>query len=127
MRDPRITDPDRLADRGAADHPLTASLQPAFENVRWLPAERISLLLNDVKNLASGNALSKAADPELRQVADYGRLVQISRMAMTVVVLAAAIAGLVYALQKVAPKLRARNAVEAVIRSYRSPARPSPS
>jgi phosphate transport system permease protein len=87
------------------------------ENVRSLPPERMSLLLNDVKNLASGNALSQAADPELRQAADYyRRMVQISRMAMTVVVLAAAIAGLVYARQKVAPKLRARNAVEAVIR-----------
>ena len=43
-------------------------------------------------------------------------MVQISRLAMMVVVLAAAIAGLVYARQKVAPKLRARNAVEAVIR-----------
>ena len=87
------------------------------ENVRSLPPERISLLLNDVKNLASGNVLSQAADPELRQAADYyRRMVQISRMAMTVVVLAAAIAGLVYARQQVAPKLRARNAVEAVIR-----------
>ena len=87
------------------------------ENVRSLPPERMSLLLNDVKNLANGDVLSQAADPELRQAADYyGRMVQISRLAMMVVVLAAAIAGLVYARQKVAPKLRARNAVEAVIR-----------
>jgi phosphate transport system permease protein len=87
------------------------------ENVRSLPSERMSLLLNDVKNLANGDVLSQAADPELRQAADYyGRMVQISRLAMMVVVLVAAIAGLVYARQQVAPKLRARNAVEAVIR-----------
>jgi phosphate transport system permease protein len=86
------------------------------DSARSLPPERMSLLLNDVKNLANGDVL-RAADPELRQAADYyGRMVQISRLAMMVVVLAAAIAGLVYARQKVAPKLRARNAVEAVIR-----------
>ena len=96
-------------------HSLLVSSLP--DSARSLPPERMGLLLNDVKNLASGNVLSRAADPELQQAADYyGRLVQISRMAMTVVVLAAAIAGLVYARQKVAPKLRARNAVEAVIR-----------
>jgi phosphate transport system permease protein len=96
-------------------HSLLVSSLP--ESARSLPPERMSLLLNDVKNLASGNVLSRAVDPELQQAADYYRqVVQISRMAMTVVVLAAAIAGLVYARQKVAPKLRARNAVEAVIR-----------
>jgi phosphate transport system permease protein len=96
-------------------HSLLVSSLP--ESARSLPPERMSLLLNDVKNLASGNVLTRAVDPELQQAADYYRqVVQISRMAMTVVVLAAAIAGLVYARQKVAPKLRARNAVEAVIR-----------
>jgi phosphate transport system permease protein len=96
-------------------HSLLISSLP--ENVRSLPPERMSLLLNDVKNLANGDVLSQAADSELRQAADYyGRMVQISRLAMMVVVLAAAIAGLVYANKKVAPRLRARNAVEAVIR-----------
>jgi phosphate transport system permease protein len=96
-------------------HSLLVSSLP--DSARSLPPERIGLLLNDVKNLASGNVLSRAADPELQQAADYyGRMVQVSRLSMTVVVLAAAIAGLGYARNKVAPKLRARNAVEAVIR-----------
>jgi phosphate transport system permease protein len=87
-------------------HSLLVSSLP--ESARSLPPERIGLLLNDVKNLASGNVLSSAVDPELQQAADYyGRMAQISRLA---------IAGLVYARNKVAPKLRARNAVEAVIR-----------
>jgi phosphate transport system permease protein len=96
-------------------HSLLISSLP--EGARSLPPERMGLLLNDVNNLASGNVLSRAADPELQRAADYyGRMVQISRLAMTVVVLAAAIAGLFYAHKKVSPKLRARNTVEAVIR-----------
>ena len=87
------------------------------EYVRSLPTDRLGLVLNDVKNLASGDVLSSDADPELRQAAEYyTRLVRISRLAMTVLVLATAIAGLVYARARVAPKLRARNSVEAALR-----------
>ena len=93
---------------------LVASLP---ESARGLPPERLGLLLNDVKNLASGNVVSRAADPELQQAADhYSRMLDISHSAMIVVVLVTGITGLVYARHRVAPKLRARNAVEAVIR-----------
>jgi phosphate transport system permease protein len=87
------------------------------EYVRSLPTDRLGLVLNDVKNLASGDVLSSDADPELRQAAEYyTRLVRISRLAMTVLVLATAIAGLVYARARIAPKLRARNSVEGALR-----------
>jgi phosphate transport system permease protein len=87
------------------------------ESARSLPPDRLGLLLNDIKNVAAGNALGQAADPELRQIADrYAHLLRISRLAMAVVVLAAAIGGLVYARNRVSRQLRARNSVEAVIR-----------
>ncbi len=87
------------------------------ESAQSLPPERLGLLLNDIKNVAAGNALGQAADPELQQIADrYAHLLRISRLAMAVVVLAAAIGGLVYARNRVSRQLRARNSVEAVIR-----------
>ena len=96
-------------------HGLLVSSLP--ETVRSLPPERLGLLLNDIKNLAGGGVLDQAVDSELRQAADrYAHLLRISRWAMALVVLAAAIGGLVYAQNRVSRKLRARNSVEAVIR-----------
>ncbi len=87
------------------------------ESARSLPPDQLGLLLNDIKNVAAGNALGQAVHPELQRIADrYAHLLRISRMAMAVVVLAAAIGGLVYARNRVSRHLRARNSVEAVIR-----------
>ena len=87
------------------------------ESAQSLPPERLGLLLNDIKNVAAGNVLGQATDPELQQIADrYAHLLSIIRLAMAVVVLAAAIGGLVYARNRVSRQLRARNSVEAVIR-----------
>jgi phosphate transport system permease protein len=103
-----------VGEQRIVDSVLVSSLP---EYVRSLPPERLGLVLNDVKNLASGNVLSSAADPELRQAADhYARLLRISRLAMTVLVLGTAIMGLAYARARVAPSLRARNSVEAALR-----------
>lgn len=96
-------------------HGMLVSSLP--ESARSLPPERLGLLLNDIKNIASGNFSGSIADPDLQLIADdYARIVGISRMAMIVVVLGAAIAGLLYARARIVPRLRARNAVEAVIR-----------
>ncbi len=87
------------------------------EHLRSLPPDRVGLVLNDIKNLAGDNVLGGAADPELRRAAEsYARFVRISRLAMTALVLATAIAGLVYARARIAPRLRARNSVEAALR-----------
>jgi phosphate transport system permease protein len=87
------------------------------EAARSLPPDRLDLLLNDIRNLGGGSGSNEAAVAELRQAADrYAHLLRISRLAMTMIVLAVAIAGLVYARNRVSRKLRARNNVEAAIR-----------
>ena len=53
-----------------------ASLSVLPEYVRSLPTDRLGLVLNDVKNLASGNVLSSDADPG---IAAGGRLLHPSR------------------------------------------------
>ncbi|MGZ8410602.1 MAG: phosphate ABC transporter permease subunit PstC [Hyphomicrobium sp.] len=81
-----------------------------------LPPERIGLLLNDIRNLAGGDIVSRDVSPELRAAADYyGDLRWISSVALAVAVLAAAIGGLTYGRTLVNPRLRARNKVEQVI------------
>jgi len=84
-----------------------------------LAPDRLGLLVNDIKNLAVGNIVSRDVDPVLQAAADrYNNLRQIGFMALAVVTVAAAIAGLTYARGTIAPRLRARNCVEAVIRFF---------
>lgn len=82
-----------------------------------LPPAQLGLLLNDIRNLAVGNITSSEADAAMIAAAEtYRHVRSVSHMALAVVVLAAAMIGLSYAGQRVVPKLRARNRVEAVIR-----------
>ena len=81
-----------------------------------LSPARIGLLLNDIRNLAAGDIVSRIADPELQAAAQYYRdLRNISSIALAVAVLAAAIGGLSYGRKLIRPHLRARNKVERVI------------
>lgn len=81
-----------------------------------LPAARLGLLLNDIRNLAGGDIISRTADPELQAAAEYYRdLRRVSWIALVVVVLAIAIAGLTYSRKRIHPRLRARNRVEQII------------
>jgi phosphate transport system permease protein len=85
---------------------------------RGMPADRLGLLLNDIRNYAAGDAVSRTVAPELAWAAEsYNRMRGLSRLAMVLVVLAVGIGGLSYARQVIAPGLRARNRVEGVIRS----------
>ncbi len=84
-----------------------------------LAPERLGLLVNDIKNLADGNIVGRDVDPMLRVAADrYNNLRQTGFMALAVVTVAVAIAGLTYARGTIAPRLRARNRVEGVIRFF---------
>jgi phosphate transport system permease protein len=97
----------------------TLLIESLPEDARNLPPERLDLLINDVRNLASGNVVSRAADPALQAVADgYGRMVWIGGLAKVAVVLALAIAGLAYARSVITPRLRARNRVEGVVKTF---------
>ncbi len=86
------------------------------DSMRELPPQRLGLMINDIRNLADGNVTAVGAEPVMQAAAD--RLIgmrQVSSIALAVVVLAVAIAGLTYGRHLVAPKLRARNRVERVV------------
>jgi phosphate transport system permease protein len=92
---------------------LVASL-PA--DAQELAPERLGLLLNDIRNFAAGNIISREADPEVLAAAEYYRSLQnTSSLAVAVLVLAVGLAGLVFAARRIVPRLRARNQVERVI------------
>ncbi len=91
---------------------LTANL-PA--SAATMSEGQLSLLITDIKNLATGNVTSRAADPELIAAAEsYANFREIGRISIFGVMLAVAIGGLCLARQRVLPQLRARNSVERV-------------
>ena len=91
---------------------LTANL-PA--SAATMSDGQLSLLITDIKNLATGDVTSRAADPELVAAAEsYANFREIGRISIFGVMLAVAIGGLGLARQRVLPQLRARNGVERV-------------
>jgi phosphate transport system permease protein len=86
------------------------------QSAQSLPPDRLGLLLNDVRNLASGGATSSAAGPDIQAAADHYRsLKDTSFAAMAVVCLALMIGGIAFGRRYVHPQLRARNLVERVV------------
>ncbi len=84
--------------------------------LRALPEAQRSLLLNDIRNLATGNIASAAPDPALqRAVAHYRSLSRWSDAALPVSLLLLAGGGLWWGLWRVHPRLRARASVERVL------------
>ncbi|MGB5306590.1 MAG: phosphate ABC transporter permease subunit PstC [Gammaproteobacteria bacterium] len=105
---------------------LWLSLEPAVINqlvvaalpaeVQNLPVERLALVVNDINNLVSGNIVSREGDAMIEAAAArYQALQKISSSALTVIVLALGIGGLVYGKRSIRPEVRARNLVEKVI------------
>lgn len=81
-----------------------------------LPADRLGLVLNDIQNLAHGDATSTAADPVTAAAAH--RLLaweQAGTVGLAMGAGAAALAGLHWGRKQVAPQLRARNSVERTV------------
>ncbi len=86
------------------------------EAVRTLPASELSLVLNDVRNLVAGNVPPQSLNEQVRAAAArYLELRQISRMALTVLVMVLAIAAVLVVRARITPQVRARNGVERVI------------
>jgi len=74
------------------------------------------LLLNDIKNLATGSIVSGEVTPVLRAAADkYARLHGLATIAVWILVLAVALGGLALAWRQIHPELRARNRVESTL------------
>jgi len=86
------------------------------ESIRSLPADRLNLVINDIRNLASGNFVSQATDPASQAAADhYRRLRSISHNALALITIALMAAGAVFVRRRIAPGLRARNQVEKIL------------
>ncbi len=87
------------------------------DNIRTLPADRLNLIMNDIKNLVNANIVSGKISPEVQSAADYYiHLRSISRGALSVIVIVLAIAAILGVQKWIAPTLRARNQVEVVVK-----------
>jgi phosphate transport system permease protein len=74
---------------------------------------RVGLLINDIKNLATGNITSGQVTGEIQAAADhYARLQGIAMLALWALIFAAALFGTAWAWSRAKPDFRARNRVE---------------
>ncbi|MGB5679162.1 MAG: phosphate ABC transporter permease subunit PstC [Gammaproteobacteria bacterium] len=89
------------------------------DDVRNLEPARLNLVVNDIRNLVSGNITSRDVDPAMQAAADhYLHLQLVSKAALTVLALVLAIAGALIALRSIHQDKRARNSVELVIKIF---------
>ncbi|MBC2735005.1 MAG: phosphate ABC transporter permease subunit PstC [Desulfobacteraceae bacterium] len=99
---------------GIITHLVVAGLPDA---IRDLPADRLNLVVNDIRNLVSGNIVSADIDQTMRSAADhYLELQAISHASLAVVILAMTMAAIAILMRIIAPGLRARNQVESIIK-----------
>ena len=89
------------------------------QEIQNLPPERLNLVMNDIRNLATGNITSGEVDQQMQQAADhYSDLLGISRMAMFVVALSVAILAGLFARKTIQRHQRARNRVEKAVNFF---------
>jgi phosphate transport system permease protein len=98
------------------DH-LVQSALPA--QLKSLPPDRLSLLLADIRNIATGNVVRAQPDAALAAAAEHYRtLVHLSRWILIAAMLLLASLGSFLAYRRINPAMRARNAVERVMRWF---------
>ena len=106
-----------LSFEGAVVTSLVVDTLP--QEIQNLPPERLNLVLNDIRNLATGNIVSAHVDTTMQVAADhYARLQGISHMAMFVVALSMAILAGFFARRSISRHQRARNRVEKAINFF---------
>ncbi len=96
---------------------LQASVVAALPaQLRDLPADRLGLVYNDIRNLVEGNIVSGEPDAAMLAAAEhYAALKAGSRWLLTAALTVIAGSGGIWALTRVSPQMRARIKVEAVI------------
>jgi phosphate transport system permease protein len=84
--------------------------------LRDLPADRLNLVVNDIRNLVSGNIVSGEVSPAMQAAADhYARLQGISKGALTAIAFILASGGIALAWRRIGLQHRARNQVEGTL------------
>ena len=87
------------------------------ETMRNLPAADLNLQVNSIRNLVSGNIVVGPDNPHIQAAAErYRNLQATSSAALAVVAVSIAILALIMVRAKIVPTLRARNAVEQIIK-----------
>ncbi len=93
---------------------VIAGLPPDLQN---LPADRLGLIINDIRNIVNANIVPEEISPAIQAAADhYTRLQAISHATLAVMVTTIAIAGIVWVHKIISPGLRARNHVETMVK-----------
>ncbi len=86
------------------------------ESIQSLPADRLNLVMNDIKNLVNGNIVSGKENADLQAAADYYQYLRsISQGALFVLVTLICIGAVSILQNRIRPELRARNHVERVV------------
>ena len=86
------------------------------EDVTSFSKQQLNLVINEIRNIISGNIVAGTIRPEIAAAADrYRELQTISNIALFVVMMALGLTGATYALSRVDPQHRARNKVENTI------------
>ncbi len=87
--------------------------------LRNLPADRLNLLVNDIRNLVYGNIVSGAVSPDIAKAAEhYGSLQGVSHLCLAVIAVVIGMAGIFWVQRMIRPEFRARNHVETVIKYF---------
>ncbi len=87
------------------------------DEIRNLPAGRLNLVVNDIKNLVTGNIVSEQVSPAIQAAADhYQDLKFISSASLAVISLSVSILAILIIGKMIKPSLRARNKVEQFLR-----------
>lgn len=102
-----------IAEPHIAEWLLMSSLSPS---TRALDPDSLKLLIVDIKNLATGNIISREIDSELQAAADgYTTFRDIAAKAMAVAAITVGIAGLSWSRRLISVEMRARIRVERVV------------
>ena len=99
----------------AAESPIITSLVVAGlpAEISSLPPSKLGLIINDIKNIISGNITSGDPGPAIMMAAEHYRALQmISVNAMSAVILSIMVAAVITIRTRISPALKARNKVE---------------
>ncbi|MCG8419415.1 MAG: phosphate ABC transporter permease subunit PstC [Proteobacteria bacterium] len=89
------------------------------DEIKTLSSAQIDLLINDIKNLADGNILSREPDPAMQAAADhYNRWHDIGLASLAIIAFLLSASGAMCARRRIAPRFEAIYKVERLIKAF---------